>query len=334
MYSYWLASGYSADKGNDLILLSMDCRGGLEIKTGLRLGRNPSFLCPGADGVYAAQEYDSGASVLLIKRDGRRLYIASQINIDGCSGLCHLLANGETVVGCCYGSGDVFAVDAALTKVLWMHRNASDSQAQPHAHWSAKVYTGFPESHVALRGVEKTLCFADLGLDMLLWRRATDGELIGSTAIEPGSGPRQVILSENRKSAYIIGELNSTVSILDISGAPSIISKLRTTGRDITNYPGAACLSSSGVLYVANRGADTIAAVDVNAAEPHILFESGCGGNWPRWITLSEKEDYLICCNQKSGNVTSLRITENSLVACGSAALANASCAVAAGHLV
>jgi 6-phosphogluconolactonase len=334
MCGYWLASGYSADKGNDLLLLSMDNYGSLEIKTGLRIGRNPSFLCPGEDGVYAAQEYDSGASVLFIKGDGGRLYIDSQISIDGCSGLCHLLASRETVVGCCYGSGDVFAADAALTKVLWMHRNASDSQAQPHAHWSAEVYTGFPERREALQGAEKTLCVADLGLDMLLWRRAADGELLGSTAIEAGSGPRQVILSESRKSAYIIGELNSTVSILDISGTPNVISELRTTERGITNYPGAACLSSSGVLYVANRGADTIAAIDVNTAEPHVLFESGCGGSWPRWITLSEKEDYLICCNQKSGNVTSLRITKNSLVACSSAALANASCAVAAGHIV
>lgn len=317
MYSNWLAGGYSAEEGYDLLLLRMQAdSGNLKEIFGMRLGSNPSFLCPGVNGIYAAEEYDGGASVLLVKTDGGQPHVERKINIEGCSGLCHLAVYEDIIVGCCYGSGDVFAVDATLKNVLWRRRNGSEQTASPHAHWS-------------IRFDEQTICCADLGLDSLLWRRVSDGKLTDTARLEQGSGPRQAVLSADKKLIYVINELKSTLDALDVRGIPKVTASVRTTKSDMPNYPGTACLSRDGILFVANRGADTISSFDVSGTEPRLIFEAGCGGNWPRWITLSEKEDFLICCNQKSGNVISARISKGSWEICGSVPLKNAACAVA-----
>lgn len=320
MYRNWLASGYSTEKGRDILLLQMKMKSGrLEIISGLHLGSNPSFLCPGMSGIYVAQEYNSGASVLLVIANGTQLFVERQINIEECSGLCHLLFHNNIIVGCCYGSGDIFAVDAALTKVLWRHRNVSERKTTSHAHWSVCFN-------------KQLLCCADLGLDMLLWRRVSNGELLYKTMLKMTSGPRQVILSKDCKFIYIINETNSTFNVLDVidGGKVMEIAQMRTTLSTSSNYPGAASLSRDGVLYIANRGTDTISAFDVNAPKPHLMFETSCGGRWPRWITLSEKEDFLICCNQKSDSVTSFKISNDKLDICGNVILKNAACAVEA----
>ncbi len=316
-YSHWLVSGYSSPEGSDLLLIRMQSDSGrLEFLSGMRIDKNPSFLCCGQSGIYAAQEYDSGASILQINKKGDQLTIGAQMNIDGAFGLCHLLSCGDMVVGSCYGNGDVFAVDADLTSVRWQKQNGDKDGETSHAHWSTLIN-------------EQVLCCADLGLDALLWRQISDGKLLSRTALEAGSGPRQAVMSIDGRLAYIINELNSTISLLDITGLPRIISTMRTTGHEVSNYPANACLSGDGLLYVANRGANTIAAIDLEGTNPRIVFEVDCGGTWPRWITLSAREDFLMCCNQKSDNVVNFRITKSSLEMRDNISLANAACAVA-----
>lgn len=318
MHCNWLAAGYSSEEGYDLLLLRMQTDSGdMEEICDMRLGSNPSFLCPGMNGIYAAEEYDSGASVLLVSVECGRLYIERKIDVEGCFGLCHLAVYGDIVVGCCYGSGHVFAVDAMLTKVLWRRHNTARQRPLSHVHWS-------------IRYDESTLCCADLGLDSLLLRSISDGALQDTIPLEQGSGVRQIVLSTDKKLVYVVNESKSTLDVLALTGIPKLAASVRTTQSNLSNYPGAACLSREGILFVANRGADTIAAFDMNSTEPRFMFETGCGGTWPRWITLSEKEDFMICCNQKSGNVTSLRLSKGSLDVCGSVSLKNASCAVAA----
>lgn len=318
MYGNWLASGYSIEKRQDILLMQMQMNSGiLEIISGLHLGRNPSFLCPGMSGIYVAQEYDSGASVLLVITQGTQLLVERQINIEGCFGLCHLLLYNDIVIGCCYGSGDIFAVDAKLTKVLWRHRDVSKRKAESHAHWSVCFN-------------KQLLCCADLGLGMLLWLRMDDGKLLYKTVLRTNNSPRQVVLSKDSKFIYVINEISSTLEIFDVTYIEKVmrVVSIRTTYSKSSNYPGAACLSRDGILYIANRGANTISAFNVNSKKPRIMFESDCGGEWPRWITLSEKEYFLICCNQKSDNVISFKISNNKLDICGNVILKNAACAI------
>lgn len=114
-----LFSGYGAPGCDDLAVCRLTADGTLETLSTLRHGRAPALL-PGQNGwIYAASERGDGADVTAYVLDGTTLREIARIEIPTGRGLCHLYACGDVIYGSGFENGLYFAVNSALTRILW-----------------------------------------------------------------------------------------------------------------------------------------------------------------------------------------------------------------------
>lgn len=306
------ASGYSAPGEEDLLLVELGEDGALHRLDGAATGQSPSVLCRGADGAwYAGCEWENGAAVLRL--DGVRAQ--ARYSVPG-AGLCHLQAGPAGLFGCCYQSGDVFLLGYG-GEVLW--RRAPRAGKRPaHAHWSTPLYGG------------SALAWADLGRDALYAVRLREGRPWGSALrkkVSPGGGPRQLLCLPQGGIAVVLENGNGLLTLDGPAQGWRPRQLLAATSAPGENYPGGACLAPDGTLFLANRGADTLAAFRAEETGLSPLGEWPAGGCWPRWVTAVP--GFVLAACQKSGLITCHRWSGGQLTLCGVLALHGASCVAA-----
>jgi 6-phosphogluconolactonase len=232
-------------------------------------------------------------------------------------------AGGGTLLVANYGGGSVasFPVgsDGALgaRKSLSQHRGSSvhpTRQKAPHAH---SIYPG-PDGRFAYA--------PDLGTDEV-WIYALDPEAAtltpaGRTKLRPGSGPRHMKFGRDGRHAFVLGELDLTVTSLDRDPptgelrAREVVAVLpeEADGRGMTCSE--ILISADGRnLYTANRD------VDGRGRDSLSVFSVGPGGTLerletvaaevaiPRHIQLSPDGRWLLVAGQKSGGVPVFKVT-------------------------
>lgn len=166
------------------------------------------------------------------------------------------------------------------------------------------------------------LYVCDLGLDRIYCYRPGPGPAWLNPAVPaftqtpPGSGPRHMALSRDGAFAYVIGELDSTLSTYARNadtGALSLLQRSPTLpeGYDGPNTGAEVAIHPNGrFLYASNRGHDSIA---IYGRDPRngLLTPIGnvpCGGRHPRHFALSPDGAWLICANRDSNNLVSFRV--------------------------
>lgn len=279
-----LLSGYGTGEREDIVLYEIAGDGAARRLSGLCHGRAPSFCCRGTNGrIYAASERADGADITLYELLGETLRPVRRMQAPG-KGLCHLHAHGGVVYGSCFESGDFFAVDAALTRVLWRFYPGKGARA----HWAQTD--------------GNTLWLADLGRDSLYraplhgWLPAGAPQRIPQPA---GSGPRQ-ILGLGNGDLLCVYELDGMLRTLD--GAGSVRSETAASdacSETVRNFPGGACRALSGTIYVCNRGPNTVSAWQPGNGGLQKRAEWGTG-DWPRHIAaLAGTELVLTACTRE-----------------------------------
>lgn len=162
------------------------------------------------------------------------------------------------------------------------------------------------------------LLVVDLGADAVhtfeLSRDATDAKtltLLRENKVPVGTGPRHLVVLPNTAFA-LTGELGSTV----LAGYPTDSSiqwlvssssqRMKSSATDgLRNFPGDVQASSNGKLvYVANRGYDTIATFAVGQGAPQLIAEIDSGVAWPQKLLVTENE--LLVAGRDSSLVVSL----------------------------
>ena len=259
-----LFSGYGAPGCDDLAVCRLTADGTLETLSTLRHGRAPSFCCRGQNGwIYAASERGDGADVTAYVLDGTTLREIARIEIPTGRGLCHLYACGDVIYGSCFENGLYFAVDSALTRILWQFQPAG-----ANAHW--------------VQSVGHALFLADLG-NSRLYRLALENNLpTGSVKTLPqptGSGPRQV-LDAGDGMLDCVYELDGHMRVLNHDGCTVSTVQASTVPKP-RSWPGGACATADGTLFVSNRGPNTISAWQRSGPTRHFLCEWPTG-DWPR----------------------------------------------------
>ena len=161
---------------------------------------------------------------------------------------------------------------------------------------------------------------ADLGLDRVMLYRldASAGSLQrvpeGDVALSPGAGPRHIAFHPKLPLVYVVGELDSTVTTLRFDSEAGRLTKLDSrsslpTGWSGKSYAADIHVAPSGdVLYVSNRGHDSIAAFSIDAASGALTLEQtiATGGAWPRNFTLDPTGRWLLVANQNSNSIVVL----------------------------
>ena len=266
----------------------------------------PSFLAvhPSLPIVYAVSEVDAGAVVAFrLAEDG----ITSLGGVpSGGQKPCHLVvtADGQYVVAANYDSGSV-ATFALRTdgSLQWRTDLAQHTGRGPHP----VRQTGPHCHHVSADG--DVLHVADLGTDHIVHYGLTDdGRLkpLGASAGPAGHGPRHLV-GHPSGVAFVADELSSTVSTYDKEFRFLGARPATTVAPRGDNFPSELLLSADGrLLYVANRGNNSITTFAVEPSALRAIDEVPTGGDWPRHMAIAGET--LLVANQRSHSVTALRL--------------------------
>jgi len=290
---------------------------------------NPSFVATTPDyrflfavnetGHFAGQP---GGSVSAFKLDAHtgELEFLNQQPSEGTSP-CQIVTDrtGKYVFVANYSSGSVavFPVQTngsigAPTTVIQHHGSSvnTNQQAGPHAH-------------CVTMDAENRLAFVcDLGLDkvMIYQFNETNGTLVAdknpSVELKPGSGPRHMVFSPDKRHVYVINELSSTLTTFTYDPELAALKKIQTVSTLPEDFHGknscaeVAVHPSGKFVYGSNRGHDSIAvfAVDEQSGRLNCVEYQSTLGKTPRCFAIDPTGQYLIAANQNSGNIVVFRI--------------------------
>jgi 6-phosphogluconolactonase len=292
---------------------------------------NPSFLAlsPTRDFLYSVCETEEfngesggGVAAFKIGADGSLAKLNEQPTAGGAP--CHVITDleGKTLFAANYSGGSLTVTpinpDGSLAVPLPViqHKGNSvnaDRQQSPHAH-SANI----DESN-------RILVVADLGLDkLMLYRYSTKFGAVAPhepqpfVELAPGAGPRHFAFHPSGKHAYVINELDSTITALAYDGITGTFKKLDTVSTlPEGDFPGNSTADihvhpSGRWLYGSNRGHDSIAmfAIERGTGKLTSLGHEKTGGKTPRNFAIDPTGQFLLAENQSSDLIRVFRINQ------------------------
>ncbi|HEX6970803.1 MAG TPA: lactonase family protein [Limnochordia bacterium] len=321
--AYWVYIGTYAPEGRDsLYIFHFDVREGRLTSHGsIDAGANPSFLALDQGGryLYAVNEAGEGAvSAFEVDPSSGGLRFLNR-EPSGGAAPCHLsvdAARAQLLVAN-YSGGTVSVLpiepDGRLgaPAAVIEHRGRSvhpRRQTQPHPH---AIVIG-PGGRFAF--------VPDLGLDAIAAYRIESGGLAPleppTAAVHPGAGPRHIAFHPSGRWAYVINELDSTVTHFDYdadTGSLRLVESVTTlpAGFAGVNHPAEiASHPSGGYLYASNRGHDSLAIyrIDSGTGRLSACGHAPTGGRTPRHFALDPTGRWLLAENQESDLIVPLRI--------------------------
>jgi len=290
---------------------------------------NPSFLAvhPNRRFLYAVSEIasfegrKSGAvSAFTIDAGSGKLAFLNKVPSGG-AGPCHVVVDktGKNLLVANYGGGSAAVLplseDGTLREASAFVQHSGSSvnpkrQQEPHAH-SINVS---PDNHYAV--------VADLGLDQVLVYRfdAAKGTLAPNeppyAKVNPGAGPRHFAFHPGGKFAYVINELQSTVTAFRWDTGRGVFTGLQTVSTLPKDFSGDNTTAevqahpTGKFLYGSNRGHDSIAVFAVDGAKGTLaaVEHVSTQGRTPRNFGIDPTGSYLIAANQAGNSIVVFRI--------------------------
>jgi 6-phosphogluconolactonase len=188
-----------------------------------------------------------------------------------------------------------------------------ERQEGPHAHY------------IASSSDNRFVFVVDLGLDEVVVYRfnPANGSLTPNdppfAKLAPGAGPRHLAFHPNGKFAYVLSEVNSTVTAFayDSKNASfSTLQRLSTIPKDFTAHNDTAEIvvhPSGKFLYASNRGRDSIAefTIDPSRGTLTLAGDFATQGKTPRNFALDPTGKFLLAANQESNNIVVFRINQS-----------------------
>jgi len=279
---------------------------------------NPSFLAVAPDGrhVHVCNEtWPGNLTSFAVDPASGALTPVAHVGSEGKSP-CYIELDhsGRFALTANYSDGafSVFALDAEgrlSTRTARITIPGSsvnrDRQEASHAHC---IVTD-PTNRFAL-GV-------DLGADRIhVWRLdTTTGALEPHEpaffAARPGAGPRHLKFHPNGRLAYVVNELDCTVSACTWDAARGVLTETQRiaslpAGFAGTNTSAELMIHPSGrTLYVTNRGLDAIAtfAIDGESGALTLLEQTPSRGAKPRNIVIHPSGRWLLAANQGGDSI-------------------------------
>ncbi|MCX4825054.1 lactonase family protein [Streptomyces sp. NBC_01142] len=303
---------------------------------------DPSYLAlasaSGGAVLYAVSETAEGAVAALDIGGASPRLIGSPVPVCG-AGPTHLALVPGHLLTANYGSGTVSVLPLGADGLpagpsgLLQHEGAGpdpDRQRGPHPHQVLPDPTG------------RWVLSVDLGTDSVricaLDAEAGEPALHGETALRPGTGPRHLVFHPAGSHAYVLNELEPTLTFCRWDAVAGVLEPAGETavlpdGVPGPVYPSEVVVSHDGRhLWAANRGHDSIAvlALDETREKAELVTTVPCGGQWPRDLALDPTGRRLYAANERSGDVTWFDIDPRTGVPrrAGSLAVPAASCVI------
>lgn len=294
---------------------------------------DPSFLT--ADSrikcLYAVNETDeynglkSGAvsAFSIDHKTGDLKFLNKQPSMGGSPCYISVSPNGRFVLVANYVGGNlaVLPVDSAGrlgSAVETVQQQGSgpnhDRQATAHAHWADFDPSG------------RVVAACDLGADKVFLYRfdARTGKLVPDPAqaffqTKPGAGPRHLVFHPNGRFAYVINELDATITALKYDPSRGSLTEIQSVSTLPTGWTGEnTCaeiqISPDGrFLYGSNRGHDSIVSYHVDPATGRLslIEHTSSGGKGPRNFVIDPTGRLILVANQRSDNIVIFAVDRN-----------------------
>lgn len=316
---------YGPAEQDNLFLYRLNSKTGeLTRVAGFRGGFKPGYLSLAADQRYlyavnASLDFQGRSSgsvraFALDQQSGGLTFLNEQPS-EG-AGPCYIspAPNGPDVLVANYFGGTVSVLpvrpDGTLAPASFVdqHQGAGPHKNQDKAHAHCIV----PMGPFALA--------VDLGTDQVLAYPAAPGDQqtpprLGPPHVafqaRPGAGPRHLAFHPDGRWAYLINELNSTITALSYTFDAGTFQEIQTVSALPAGYAGANSsadihVSADGrFVYGSNRGHDSIGvfAVDQRTGRLTLVEHVSTQGKTPRNFTLFG--DLLLVANQNSDSIVS-----------------------------
>jgi 6-phosphogluconolactonase len=135
-------------------------------------------------------------------------------------------------------------------------------------------------------------------------------------ATKPGAGPRHLTFHPNGKHAFVINELNSTLTAYSYDASKGSLTEIQTVstlpqGFSGENYCADIHISPDGkFIYGSNRGHDSIVVLGFDQSNGKLTYiqNVSTGGKWPRNFALDPSGKFLLVANQNTNNIVSFKI--------------------------
>lgn len=286
--------------------------------------KNPSFVefHPNGKFLYAVSESGGAGSVSAFAIDAETgdLKLLNQ-QPSGGAGPCHVNVDhaGRNVLVANYGSGSASVIpikpDGSLATPTGFVQHAGSGpnagrQKGPHAH------------SVNLSPDDRFAFVADLGIDKIMIYKL-DGEagtIVANeppfTTLAPGAGPRHFAFASDGKHAYVINELNGTVTAFDYDAALGTLTEIQTVPTLPADFTGSSTCAEVRVhptgkfLYGSNRGHDSIAVYRIDPMKGTLTFveHETAGIKTPRNFNIDPTGAFCLVANQGSDSLVVFRI--------------------------
>ncbi len=291
--------------------------------------RGPGFLAmhPERTHLYGVGTLNGEPSVIAYRIQGtgaaaKLELLNSQAIGDGGAAHVAVHPDGDVLLTAQYGGGSVasFAVrpDGSLGEQISLIKHQGGSgvvpkrQDAPHAHW-----VGFSPDH-------RFAFVPDLGLDQVVIYRLDAGKLIphGHAEVPAGGGPRHMKFHPSGRWAYVLNELDLSVSVFDYdaqAGSMSIRQTIPTVAKaELAQELFKSCSEirvhpSGKFAYAANRGHDTITAFNIaDDGQLSVLQNIPVRGATPRNFNLDPSSQWLLAAGQDSHTLACFSVDADS----------------------
>jgi 6-phosphogluconolactonase len=291
---------------------------------------NPSYLVIDAarQRLYAVNELSNyggrpggGVSSFAIQATGELSFINQQFSHGGAPCYLTLDRTGRYLFAVNYSGGNVVVMPISEDGEL---REPSDIVGHSGSGLNPERQEG-PHPHSIILDHANNYAFVpDLGLDKVMQYHfdRDKGRLCANQRpwieARPGSGPRHMVFHPNRRCAYVINELSSTIAAYAYDSTSGTLETLQIISTVPEEYSGANLaadlhLSPNGkFLYGSNRGHDSIAIYAVDQATGW-LAQIDCiatQGRVPRGFAIDSTGTFLLAANQDSHELVTFRIDQ------------------------
>jgi 6-phosphogluconolactonase len=289
---------------------------------------NPSFLAidPKRRYLYAANESGEfagrkGGGVTAFAID-RKIGDLRKLNERHSPGVpCHVSVHpsGKFVLAANYGGGNVVIYPVGAGGLL----DESSDVAQHTGKGADPKRQDGPHAHCVMLDAAGRFAFApDLGIDkvMIYSVDVKNGKLVpnGFAATKAGAGPRHFDFHPSGEFAYVINELDSTLTAYAYDKAKGALTELQTVSTLPPDFSGTnSCADvhvhpSGSFVYGSNRGHDSVVAfaIDKNTGKLNLIAHESTRGKWPRNFAIDPAGAFLLVANQNTDNVSAFRIDQ------------------------
>jgi len=185
-------------------------------------------------------------------------------------------------------------------------------QKGPHAH------------SVTLDKANRFAFVPDLGLDKLMVYRfdRTRGMLEPNTVawikVKPGAGPRHVALHPGGRLAFLISELDSTITALSFDRTKGVFKELQVVPTLPAGFQGESTCAdvqvapSGRFVYASNRGHDSLVIYRIDQRTGRLTYvgHQTTQGRTPRQFEIDPTGRFLLVANQDTDTIVPFRIDQ------------------------